>query len=231
MKTIGIIGGMSFESTLSYYQSINELVKEKLGGLNSAKIALLSLNFEEIAKLQRENKWDESAEILTQSALKLEKIGVDFILIATNTMHKVLPVIKKQIKTPFIHIAESVGEELKNNNIKKALLLGTKFTMSENFYKDILNNFGLETIIPNNEEMEIINSIIFDELCQGKILESSKEKYLNIIESYKEAEAVILGCTEIGMLIKEQDCKIKLFDTTKIHIKKAVELALNNIHS
>ncbi|MDA3967182.1 MULTISPECIES: aspartate/glutamate racemase family protein [Helicobacter] len=226
MKTIGIIGGMSFESTLSYYQGINELVRKNLGGLNSAKIALLSLNFEEIAKLQRENKWQESAEILSKAALSLEKIGVDFILIATNTMHKVLPIITQQVKTPFIHIAESLGEELKNNNIKKALLLGTKFTMSESFYKDILQNFKIETIIPNNEEMEIVNSIIFDELCQGKVLEDSKKKYLQIIESYKEAEAVILGCTEIGMLIQEQDCKIKLFDTTKIHIKKAVELAL-----
>lgn len=226
MKTIGIIGGMSFESTLSYYQGINELVRKKLGGLNSAKIALLSLNFEEIAKLQRENKWQESAEILSKAALSLEKIGVDFILIATNTMHKVFPIITQQVETPFIHIAESLGEELKNNNIKKALLLGTKFTMSESFYKDILQNFKIETIIPNNEEMEIINSIIFDELCQGKVLEDSKKKYLQIIESYKEAEAVILGCTEIGMLIQEQDCKIKLFDTTKIHIKKAVELAL-----
>lgn len=226
MKTIGIIGGMSFESTLSYYQGINELVRKNLGGLNSAKIVLLSLNFEEIAKLQRENKWQESAEILSKAALSLEKIGVDFILIATNTMHKVLPIITQQVKTPFIHIAESLGEELKNNNIKKALLLGTKFTMSESFYKDILQNFKIETIIPNNEEMEIVNSIIFDELCQGKVLEDSKKKYLQIIESYKEAEAVILGCTEIGMLIQEQDCKIKLFDTTKIHIKKAVELAL-----
>ena len=141
-------------------------------------------------------------------------------------MHKVLPIITQQVKTPFIHIAESLGEELKNNNIKKALLLGTKFTMSESFYKDILQNFKIETIIPNNEEMEIVNSIIFDELCQGKVLEDSKKKYLQIIESYKEAKAVILGCTEIGMLIQEQDCKIKLFDTTKIHIKKAVELAL-----
>ena len=226
MKTIGIIGGMSFESTLSYYQGINELVRKNLGGLNSAKIVLLSLNFEEIAKLQRENKWQESAEILSKAALSLEKIGVDFILIATNTMHKVLPIITQQVKTPFIHIAESLGEELKNNNIKKALLLGTKFTMSESFYKDILQNFKIETIIPNNEEMEIVNSIIFDELCQGKVLEDSKKKYLQIIESYKEAKAVILGCTEIGMLIQEQDCKIKLFDTTKIHIKKAVELAL-----
>ncbi|CAM2941817.1 aspartate/glutamate racemase family protein [Helicobacter burdigaliensis] len=226
MKTIGIIGGMSFESTLSYYQGINELARERLGGLNSAKIALISLNFEEIATLQRENKWEESAKILTQSALKLEKIGVDFILIATNTMHKVLPLITKQVKTPFVHIAESLGEELINNNIKKILLLGTKFTLNESFYKDILQKFNIETIIPNKDEIETINSIIFDELCKGKILKSSKEKYLKIIENHKDAEGVVLGCTEIGLLLKQEDCKTKLFDTTKIHIKKAVELAL-----
>ncbi|PZT47627.1 aspartate racemase [Helicobacter valdiviensis] len=227
MKTIGIIGGMSFESTLSYYQGINHFIREKLGGLNSAKIALISLIFEEIAKLQRENRWEESAKIIMEAGLKLEKMGADFLLLATNTMHKVLPLITQKIHIPFIHIAEALGEELQKEKITKPLLLGTKFTLNESFYKDILQNFGVQVVLPNPQEIEILNNIIFKELCLGKVLETSKQQYLKIIQTYKEIDGVILGCTEIGLLLNQQDCKMKLFDTTQIHIKKAVEFALN----
>lgn len=228
MKTIGIIGGMSFESTITYYKEINEIIRSKKGGLNSAKILLISLNFEEIAKLQREGKWEDSANILLDSAIKLEQMGADFILIATNTMHKILPYIHHKIKIPFLHIAEAVGEDIKKNKISKVLLLGTKFTMKEAFYKNILSSHGIDTVIPSEEQIEEVNRIIFEELCCGKVLDTSKKKYIDIINKLcvDDVNGIILGCTEIGMLISQEDCNIKIFDSTKIHIAKAVELAL-----
>lgn len=227
MKTIGLIGGMSWESTITYYSTINELVKEKLGGLHSAKILMYSVDFDEIERCQSQNNWDLAAEILSNAALSLEKAGADFILICTNTMHKVYGKIQESISIPVIHIADATAEILKNNNIKKVLLLGTKYTMCEDFYKQKLVDGGFEIIIPDNTDIEIVNRIIFEELCVGKIIKKSQEEYLRIISKAKEngAEAVILGCTEIGLLLNGTEAEIPLYDTTIIHAKKAVQIA------
>ncbi|EEY34342.1 aspartate/glutamate racemase family protein [Pseudoleptotrichia goodfellowii] len=228
MKTIGLIGGMSWESTELYYRIINETVKENLGGLHSAKCLLYSVNFEEIEKYQSTDQWEKSAEVLTEIAKKLEDAGADFIGICTNTMHKTVPYMEKSINIPILHIAEATVEEIKAQNIKKVALLGTKYTMIEDFYKEKILESGIEVIIPNEDDIKIINDIIYDELCLGKVEFKSKEKYLKIIEKMKNqgVKGVILGCTEIGLLISQKDVDIKVFDTTKIHAKK---IALNVI--
>ena len=228
MKTIGLIGGMSWESTELYYRIINETVKENLGGLHSAKCLLYSVNFEEIEKYQSTDQWEKSAEVLTEIAKKLEDAGADFIGICTNTMHKTVPYMEKSIHIPILHIAEATVEEIKAQNIKKVALLGTKYTMIEDFYKEKILESGIEVIIPNEDDIKIINDIIYDELCLGKVEFKSKEKYLKIIEKMKNqgVKGVILGCTEIGLLISQKDVDIKVFDTTKIHAKK---IALNVI--
>ena len=220
MKTIGLIGGMSWESTVTYYQIINEVVKNKLGGLHSAKCVLYSVDFEEIEECQKKGDWDRSAEILGKVALSLEKAGADFIVICTNTMHKVVSGIKKYTKLPILHIAEMTAIEL-----KKA---GTKYTMQQDFYKQILIDNGIEVIIPNSKDIEIVNSVIFNELCLGKIKKESKEEYLRIIKELSKAGAkgVILGCTEIGLLIKQEDTDVPLFDTTNIHATSAALYAI-----
>lgn len=228
MKTIGLIGGMSWESTVSYYKIINETIKEKLGGLHSAKILLYSVDFEEIEKCQSTDNWDKSAEILTDVAKKLEIAGADFIVICTNTMHKVVPQIEQNINIPILHIADATAIALKNANIKKIALLGTKYTMTQDFYKNRLISKGFSVITPKNEDIEIVNRIIYDELCLGIISEKSKNEYIRIINELKSngAEGVILGCTEIGLLIKQNNSCIPVFDTTLIHAKTA---ALNSI--
>ena len=228
MKTIGLIGGMSWESTELYYRIINETVKENLGGLHSAKCLLYSVNFEEIEKYQSTDQWEKSAEVLMEIAKKLEDAGADFIGICTNTMHKTVPYMEKSINIPILHIAEATVEEIKAQNIKKVALLGTKYTMIEDFYKEKILESGIEVIIPNEDDIKIINDIIYDELCLGKVEFKSKEKYLKIIEKMKNqgVKGVILGCTEIGLLISQKDVDIKVFDTTKIHAKK---IALNVI--
>lgn len=230
MKTIGLIGGMSWESTVTYYELINKNIKNDLGGLHSAKILLYSVDFEEIEKCQSNGDWNKSAEILSDIAIKLEKAGADFILICTNTMHKVADKIKEKISIPLIHIVEVLAEELKKENISKVALLGTKYTMIETFYKQKLFEANIDVIIPDNDEIETVNDIIFQELCLGIISESSKNQYLKIIEKLqsKGAEGVILGCTEIGLLINQKDLNIPVFDTTEIHSKKAAILALKN---
>ena len=228
MKTIGLIGGMSWESTASYYQLINETIKEKLGGLHSAKILLYSVDFAEIERYQASGDWDKSAGFLSQIAQNLEQAGADFIVICTNTMHKVAPQIQKTISIPILHIAQATADALLENGIKKVGLLGTKYTMTQEFYKEKLLEAGLEVVIPDQAGVEEVNRIIYDELCLGQIEESSKQAYLAIIDDLKNAgaEAVILGCTEIGLLVKQEDTDVPLFDTTAIHAKKAAKVAV-----
>lgn len=232
MKTIGLIGGMSWESTLSYYKLLNEGVKARLGGLHSAKVILHSVDFAPIARLQSEGKWEEAAVIIKEAALSLERAGVDFILLCTNTMHKVLPLITPHVKTPFLHIAEATAKTLNTHGAHKAILLGTKFTMQESFYKEVLNAHHIDVVIPDLKSIEIINQIIFQELCIGKIETASKEIFLKIIDDLKSddtsIDAVILGCTEIGLLLDQQSSKIPLFDTTILHVNAALDRALKN---
>ncbi|MDD2969774.1 MAG: aspartate/glutamate racemase family protein, partial [Lachnospiraceae bacterium] len=218
MKTIGMIGGMSWESTITYYQIMNEVVKEELGGLHSAKIIMYSVDFSELEQCLAMNDWDKIREILTDIAKRLEAAGADFIAICTNTMHKVAPQIQEQIRIPILHIADATADALCEDGVKKVGLLGTKYTMTQDFYKDRLTNRGLEVMIPDADDIEILNRIIFDELCLGIIKDYSRDEYKRIIEtlSANGAEAVILGCTEIGLLISQNDSKVKLYDTTVV---------------
>ena len=228
MKTIGLIGGMSWESTVTYYQIVNETIKRELGGLHSAKVLLYSVDFAEIEHYQANGEWDKSAEVLKEAAEKLEGAGADYIVICTNTMHKVVPWIQESIKIPVIHIAEATAAELKKQGITRVGLLGTKYTMTQEFYKSKLLEAGIDVIIPDEEGVEAVNRIIYHELCLGIIKETSKEKYLAVIKELETrgAQGVILGCTEIGLLIKEEDTELPVFDTTKIHATKAALLAI-----
>ncbi len=230
MKTIGLIGGMSWESTLTYYKMINERTKEVLGGLHSAKILLYSVDFAEIEEYQAKNEWDKSAKVLADIAKKLENAGADFIVICTNTMHKIAPQIAEKIDIPILHIAEATAKVIKAKDIKKVALLGTKYTMTQDFYKQKLIDNGIEVLIPKEEDIEIVNDIIYNELCLGKIDSASREKYINIINTLKDlgAEGVILGCTEIGLLISQNDCTMPIFDTCKIHALEVVNFAISN---
>lgn len=223
MKTIGMIGGMSWESTVSYYQIINEVMKTELGGLHSAKILLYSVDFAEIEECQANGDWEKSGEILSEAACRLEKAGADFIIICTNTMHKVAPQIQKQIQIPIIHIAEATAAELLKNNIRKVALLGTKYTMTQEFYKEKLTAAGIEVLIPDEQGIELVNDIIYNELCLGIVSDTSKEKYQSVISQLagRGAQGVILGCTEIGLLIQQKDTSLPVFDTTQIHARKA----------
>lgn len=230
MKTIGLIGGMSWESSMTYYKIINEYVKNKLGGLNSSKCILYSVNFQEIEEYQASGNWEKSGEVLLKAAKSLEKAGADFIIICTNTMHKIAPYIKENINIPLLHIAEATYLELERANIKTVGLLGTKYTMEEDFYKSILEEKGIDVLIPNSEDRKIVNDIIYNELCLGKINDKSREKFKEIIEKFKldNGEGVILGCTEIGLLIDENDTDLKVFDTTLIHGKITAEYSLKD---
>ena len=225
MKTIGLIGGMSWESTVTYYQVINETVKKELGGLHSAKCILYSVDFDEIEKYQSAGEWNKSAEVLAQAASALERAGADFIVICTNTMHKVAPEISRKITVPLLHIADMTAIELKKSNIKKVGLLGTKYTMQQAFYKNVLQANGIEVIVPDDAGIEVVNSVIYDELCIGKISAQSKAAYLRIISelSNKGAQGIILGCTEIGILVKQSDTTVPLFDTALIHAQNALK--------
>lgn len=229
MKTIGLIGGMSWESSLEYYSIINQQVKEKLGGLHSAKSLMNSLDFDLIEKLQQQEKWDELTSIMIKAAQGLEKGGADFVLICTNTMHKMAEDVQDNINIPLLHIADTTAERIKEKDLKKIGLLGTNFTMEEDFYKGRLTNkHGLEIIVPKKEDRQIIHQIIYQELCLGQIKPSSKDQYIEIINKLVDsgAEAVILGCTEIPLLVQQEDVNIPLFDTTSIHAETAVEFAL-----
>jgi aspartate racemase len=229
MKTIGLLGGMSWESTLSYYKLLNEGVKERLGGLHSAKIVLYSVDFDEIEILQRNGKWDEAGKTLAKCAKSLELAGADFILICTNTMHKVIEYIQKEINIPILHIAEATAKALHVKNCQKAILLGTRFSMQEDFIKKVLQKNGIEIVTPNKEQMQKIDAIIFQELVLGIIKPESKKIYQEIIEELAQdstIDSVILGCTEIGLLVKQSDTKLQVFDTTFIHVNEALEIAL-----
>lgn len=228
MKTIGLIGGMSWESTVTYYKIINETVKERLGGFHSGKILLYSVDFAEIEECQAKGEWEKSAEILSEAAETLEKAGADFIVICTNTMHKVAGKIQENIKIPVIHIADATAHKLKQDGILKTALLGTKYTMTQDFYKEKLRENGIEVLIPEEKDIEIVNHVIYEELCLGKILDSSRKEYIRIIDGLKEkgAQGVILGCTEIGLLISQKDSSLPVYDTTEIHALSACEKAL-----
>ena len=223
LKIIGLIGGMSWESTATYYKIINETVKEKLGGLHSAKCILYSVDFQEIEECQANGNWEKSGEILGEAAYNLEKAGADFIVICTNTMHKVVNQIKEKISIPILHIAEMTAEKILEKGLKNIALLGTKYTMEQDFYKSKLIEKGINVIIPDKNDIEIINEVIYDELCLGTINSDSKKKFLEIVHKLrsKGAEGIILGCTEIGLLIKNEDTDVPLFDTAIIHAEQA----------
>ena len=228
MKTIGLIGGMSWESTISYYKMLNETIRDTLGGYHSAKIILYSVDFDEIERNQTAQEWDCMGETLANIALTLQNAGAEAIVLCTNTMHKVSSQIEAKITIPFIHIADATAEAVQRAGIFKVALLGTKYTMSQDFYKDRLSAQGLQVIVPDLTDQELINRVIFEELIQGIILESSRKQYLSIINKLSEqgAQGVILGCTEIGILIRPQDTTIRLFDTVEIHAKKAAKFML-----
>lgn len=229
MKTIGLLGGMSWESTVSYYKEINEGVKAALGGLHSAKICLYSVDFDEIEKLQHSGKWDEAAKILSNAAQAVEAGGAEMLLICTNTMHRVAEDIQSSISIPLIHIADATAEKLVNDGVERVGLLGTKFTMEQGFYKNrVSEKYGIEVIIPIEQDRETVHDVIYKELCLGKISDNSRSKYIEIVDKLfsEGAEAVILGCTEIALLIQQQHTPVPLYDTTKIHAARAVELAV-----
>lgn len=231
MKTIGLIGGMSWESTTSYYQQINTLVSQKLGGLHSAKINLHSVDFAEVAPLQQSGDWDKLGCMLSDTAQKLEQGGADFVLICTNTMHLVAPQVQAAINIPLLHIADATAQTLEEAGINKVGLLGTRYTMEQDFYKGrLIENYDLEVLIPEDDDRTLVHNIIFDELCLGKIEPDSHRHYLRIINQLRQqgAQGIILGCTEIALLVKQQDTDSPLFDTVAIHAAKAVEFALEN---
>ena len=230
MKTIGLIGGMSWESSSEYYKIINETVKERLGGLNSAKCIMYSVDFEEIASLQHQGEWEELTRLMIRFAQQLERAGADFIVICTNTMHKMAGEVQDNINIPLLHIADATAERIKQQGLRKPGLLGTKFTMEEDFYKKRLKEkYNLDVMIPSNTDRAVIDSVIYNELCLGILRQSSKEKFKEIIGRLVSngADGLILGCTEIPLLISQEDVEVPLFDTTTIHSKAAVEFALN----
>ncbi len=229
MKTIGLIGGLTWLSTLDYYRLLNEQVNERLGGVEAGKIILYSVNFAEIKVLTEEGRWDEIAKLISNVAKKLEQAGADCILIGANTMHKIADEIQQAVRIPVIHVAEVTAKQIKEQQLKTVALLGTKFTMQLDFYKNKLAAEGIATIIPDEDEIEMINTAIYTEMGKGIFLPATKEKFLTIINKLiaKGAEGIILGCTEIPILIKQADCPVPVFDTTRIHSCAAVDFALN----
>ena len=229
MKTIGLIGGMSWESSIEYYRIINETVREKLGGLHSAKSVMVSVDFAEIEVLQHRGNWDVATQLLITSARQVEDAGADFILICTNTMHKMAEAIEENISIPLLHIADATAERIKSDGWDTIGLLGTNFTMEEDFYKGRLEKkFGINVLVPNEKERAVVHKVIYDELVLGKINPASKALYEDIMAHLvsKGAQGIILGCTEIGLLVGDGDCTVPLFDTTRIHAVAAVEKAL-----
>jgi aspartate racemase len=229
MKTIGLIGGMSWESTAEYYRIINEAVKENLGRLHSAKIVMYSVDFEEIEQLQHRGRWDKATDIMIDAAKRVERGGADFVLICTNTMHKMADDVAVNINIPLLHIADATAEKITSLGLEKVGLLGTKFTMEQDFYKGRLKEkFSLNVVIPNGSEREIVHDVIYKELCLGDIKDSSREQLKIIINRLGNggAQGIILGCTELPLLIDQEDCSLPLFNTTVIHAKAAVDYAL-----
>ncbi|WP_275286875.1 aspartate/glutamate racemase family protein [Halomonas elongata] len=229
MKTIGLLGGMSWESTESYYRALNTGIKASLGGLHSARVVMVSVDFAEIEALQRQGDWEAMASILAREARRIQTAGADMLLIATNTMHKVAPEVADAIDIPLLHIADTTGERLVVDGIQRVGLLGTRFTMEQDFYKARLTErFGIEVLVPEAEQRERVHRVIYEELCLGRIEPSSQADYLEIIEALRQrgAEAVILGCTEIALLVNQTDTTVPLYDTTAIHAGSAIARAL-----
>ena len=230
MKTIGLLGGMSWESTVGYYRAINEGVKGALGGLHSARIAMISVDFEPLEKLQHAGEWDKVAENLADAARQVEAAGADFLLICTNTMHRVSSQIESAINIPLLHIADATAEVIKSAGLSQVGLLGTGFTMEQEFYKGRLAELhGIQVVVPDQGDRELVHRVIYDELCLGQVREDAKQEFLRIIDRLAEsgAQAVILGCTEIGMLVNQHETAVRLIDTTAVHARKAVQVAIS----
>ncbi|CAM1369809.1 aspartate/glutamate racemase family protein [Tenacibaculum xiamenense] len=228
MKAIGLIGGITPESTIMYYRVLNQLASRKYGSKHSAKVIMNSVDFGEISRLQHEGRWDLLDDIMANAAISLEKAGASCILICANTMHLTIKAIRKKVTIPVIHIAEATSEKIKEKRLTKVILLGTKYTMEKRFYIDILESHGIDVVVPNKEDREIIHTVIYDELSRGILNDDSRSNYVNIISKLvaKGAEGVILGCTEIPLLIKEDDVTVPIFDTTTIHATKAFQLSI-----
>ena len=229
MKTIGLIGGMSWESTIPYYRQINDLIKVRLGGLHSAKLVLYSVDFHDIERMQRDGDWDAAGAMLAEAGQALERAGADFLVLCTNTMHKVAGDIEAAVSIPLLHIADPTAEAITGTGKRTVGLLGTRFTMEQDFYRERLEQHGLSVITPSEDDREIIHRIIFDELCLGYIRGSSREEYRRIMASLADegAEAIILGCTEISLLVDSTDSRVPLFDTMTLHARRAAERALD----
>jgi aspartate racemase len=229
MKTIGLIGGMSWESSLEYYRILNETVKERLGGLHSAKCVLVSVDFAEIEPLQHQERWAEQAQMMVAAAQNVERAGADFVLLCTNTMHKLAEDIQAGIHIPFLHIADATARRIKSAGIHKVGLLGTRFTMEQDFYRQRLEEkYHLSVLVPGEQQRELVHRVIYQELCLGVIKEESRRQYAQVIRDLFQqgAQGIILGCTEIEMLVKPEDSPVTLFPTTRIHAEAAVEYAL-----
>jgi len=231
MKTIGLIGGMSWESSIEYYRIINETVRVKLGGLHSAKSVMVSVDFAIIENLQQQGKWEQATQLMVEAARDVERGGADFVLICTNTMHRMAEDVQRGVKIPLLHIADATAEKIKGRGLNKVGLLGTRFTMVEDFYKGRLErNHGLEVMIPDEKGMEIVHRVIYEELVLGIIQETSKTKYVKVMQELVNAgaEGIILGCTEIGLLVSQKDVQVPVFNTTEIHATVAVDMALED---
>lgn len=231
MKTIGLIGGMSWESSIEYYRIINQEIRRKLGGTHSAKSVMISVDFAEIEKLQHEGRWGDATEMLVAAAKNLEAAGADFIVLCTNTMHKMAGAIMENTHIPFLHIADATAEKVKAVGILQIGLLGTRFTMEEDFYKKrLIDNFGLDVLVPDEMDRNFIHRVIYNELVKGRILLESRKGFIAIIEKLiaSGAQGIILGCTEIGLLVAEKDCPVQVFDTTRIHAEADVDFSLLN---
>ena len=230
MKTIGLLGGMSWESTITYYEILNKTIAEQLGGYHSAKIMMYNVDFAELEDNMSTGNWAGNGAILSEAAKRLENAGADFIVIATNTMHKLVPDIEQKISIPILHIADTTAEQVKKAGITKVGFLGTKFSMTQDFLHNRFKKAGLEVLIPDQKDIELVNDVIFDELCLGKVLEPSRQEYQRIIGYMKErgAQGVILGCTEIGMLITDKDSVLPVYDTTLIHAREAALKAIQD---
>ena len=229
MKTIGLIGGMSWESTVPYYQAINRVIGRRLGGLHSAKVALFSVDFDEIEKLQHAGKWEESGEVLADAARAVRRAGADFIVLCTNTMHKVAPQIEAAVDVPLLHIADATAARVKGAGVTRVGLLGTRFTMEEDFYRGRLETrHGLSVLTPPAGDRDLVHRVIYGELCLGQVVEGSRSAFRQVVAGLVErgAEGVILGCTEIGLLLHPEDAPVALFDTASIHAEAAAEFAL-----
>jgi aspartate racemase len=228
MKTLGLIGGMSWESTVPYYRLINEAIKARLGGLHSARLVLYSVDFEEIARLQHAGDWDAAGQVLADAAQRLERAGAEALVICTNTMHKVAPAIEAKVRIPVLHVVDAVAAEIRAAGFHKVGLLGTRFTMEQAFYAQYLARHGLTTLVPEQADRDLVHRVVYEELCLGKIVDASRNEYRRIMATLaaQGAEAIILGCTEISMLVGPQDASVPLFDTTAIHARKAAEWAV-----